>query len=158
MGCRYCMVSCPFDVPRFEYGETNPRILKCQLCHSRVTTGEIPACAGACPMGAIQFGTRSALLREARSRMAQEPERYVDHIYGEHEVGGTSVLYLSAVPFEQLGFRTDLGDRPSPESTKEFLYAVPFVLTILPVFLAGLSQARRAANHDPEEPDHDLGH
>lgn len=141
MGCRYCMVSCPFDVPKFEYDSAVPRIQKCQLCFSRISHGEQPACVAACVGHALTFGRRGNLLDEARARIYGEPGRYVRHIYGEEEAGGTSWLYLSAVPFEQLGFRTDLETAAYPTHTKEFLYAVPMVLTLVPPLLLGLARA-----------------
>jgi Fe-S-cluster-containing dehydrogenase component len=141
MGCRFCMVSCPFDVPRFEYHSANPRVAKCQLCFARVSQGEPPACVANCPAGALTFGRRENLLEEARHRIYGEPGRYVSHIYGEHEAGGTSWLYLSAVPFEQIGFKTDIGTTAYPTYTREFLYAVPMVLTLVPPLLAGLRRA-----------------
>ena len=141
MGCRYCMVSCPFDVPKFEYHSATPRIQKCQLCAARVAAGEQPACVAACPAGALTFGRRNNLLDEARTRIYTQPASYVHKIYGEHEVGGTSWLYLSAVPFEQIGFRTDIATTAYPTYTKEFLYAVPLVLTLVPPFLLGLRRA-----------------
>lgn len=141
MGCRYCMVSCPFDVPRFEYHSANPRIMKCQLCASRVATGRQPACVENCPAQALTFGRRENLLEEARHRIYTEPGRYVHHIYGEHEAGGTSWLYLSAVPFEQIGFRTDIATTGYPGFAKEFLYAVPQVDILAPLFLLGLARA-----------------
>ena len=144
MGCRYCMVSCPFDVPTFEYHSANPRIGKCQLCAARVAAGQVPACVAACPQEALTFGRRGNLLEEARHRIYTQPDKYVHHIYGEHEVGGTSWLYLSAVPFDRIGFRT-VGTEPVPVAAKEFLYAVPLVLTVVPPLLLGL---RRAAAKD----------
>jgi ferredoxin len=142
MGCRFCMVSCPFDVPKFEYDSANPRITKCVMCFERVAEGEEPACVANCPAKALQFGPRDQLLEIARQRVYGNPDRYVSHIYGEHEVGGTSFLYLSAVPFEQLGFRTDLGTTAYPVFTREFLYAVPLVLTLLPPFLLAVHKAK----------------
>lgn len=141
MGCRYCMVSCPFDVPKFEYHSAVPRIQKCQLCFQRVAAGEQPACVASCPAQALTFGRRNNLLDEARRRIYTEPGRYISHIYGEHEAGGTSWLYLSAVPFEKIGFRTDVAMEAYPTYTKEFLYAVPLVLTLVPPLLLGLSRA-----------------
>jgi hypothetical protein len=135
------MVSCPFDVPKFEYDSANPEIRKCQMCWERLDDGELPACVENCPFGALTFGKRSELLKEARQRIYSEPDGYVDHIYGEREVGGTSVLYLASVPFDQLGFRTDLGQESYPSYTKEFLYAVPMVLTVVPPLLLGMSRA-----------------
>lgn len=143
MGCRYCMVSCPFDVPKFEYDSWNPKIEKCNLCWERLQAGEIPACVEACPTETLLFGTRRELVEEARKRIYREPEKYVNHIYGENEVGGTSWIYLSAVPFEQIGFKTDLGTVAYPEYSTGFLYAVPIVLILWPAFLMGLSYLTR---------------
>ncbi len=141
MGCRYCMVSCPFDVPRFEYHAAVPRIQKCQMCATRVAAGQQPACVENCPAQALTFGRRENLLDEARRRIYTEPTRYVHHIYGEQEAGGTGYLYLSAVPFEQIGFKAGVGNTAYPTYTKEFLYAVPMVLTLVPPLLLGLRRA-----------------
>ena len=148
MGCRYCMVSCPFDMPKFEYDTPTPQLRKCELCHDRQAQGEVPACVANCPFGALQAGRRSELLVEARRRIALNPDDYVHHIYGEQEAGGTSVLYLSSVPFDQIGFRTDLSQAAYPTFTKEFLYAVPMVLTLVPPFLLGLSRATRGREEE----------
>jgi formate dehydrogenase iron-sulfur subunit len=103
IGCRYCMVACPFGVPAFEWEEPLPWIRKCTFCVDRLKDGLEPACVAACPAGALKFGNREELIAEARERIAAEPDRYIDHIYGEKELGGTSWLYLSPVPFEELG-------------------------------------------------------
>ena len=139
MGCRYCMASCPFDVPKFEYNSATPRIQKCTLCWERLEKGEKPACVENCPAEALTFGTRRKLIEEANQRIYQNPGEYLHHIYGEHEVGGTGYLYLSKVPFEQIGFKTDLGTTPYPEYSKGFLYAVPIVLLLWPAFLIGVN-------------------
>jgi Fe-S-cluster-containing dehydrogenase component len=139
MGCRFCMVSCPFDIPKFEYDEWNPRIHKCNMCAERLAAGKKPACVEACPTDALMFGMKRDLIEIARTRVYNHPTRYVRKIYGEHEVGGTGWLYLAAVPFEQLGFRTDLGTTPYPEFTRDFLYGVPVVLFGLPALLLGLN-------------------
>jgi Fe-S-cluster-containing dehydrogenase component len=143
MGCRFCMISCPFDLPRFEYDSANPKIQKCNLCWDRLAQGAQPVCVEACPAEAISFGKRTELIQEARSRIAAEPDLYNSHIYGEHEVGGTGYLYLASVPFEQLGFRTDLESVPYPELSKDYLYAVPIVLTLWPAFLLALHNATK---------------
>ena len=151
MGCRYCMLSCPFDIPKFEYDSNNPKIEKCFMCWHRQVKGEDPACVDSCPQEALMFGTRRELLQEAHARLALHPDEYIQHIYGEYEVGGTSLLYLSNVPFDQLGFRTDLGTTPYTEFSKEFLYAVPMVLTILPALLMGIATAtHHNDNHDSQ--------
>ena len=141
MGCRFCMISCPFDMPKFEYHSAVPKIQKCRMCFERLQEGEEPACVEECPEDALLFGTRRELLEIARERIYHHPDRYVHYIYGEHEAGGTGYLYLAAVPFEQLGFKTNVAMKPYPEFTREFLYAVPVVLTLLPAFLLAVSKA-----------------
>ena len=138
MGCRFCMVSCPFDIPKFEYQSATPKILKCTLCWERLKKGQKPACVEACPAEALTFGARRQLIEEANRRIYTESWKYISHIYGEREVGGTGYLYISAVPFEQIGFRTDLGTTPYPEFSKGFLYSIPIVLLLWPAFLIGV--------------------
>jgi Fe-S-cluster-containing dehydrogenase component len=139
LGCRYCMVSCPFEMPKFEYNEWNPKLQKCTMCFERLEEGQKPACVEACPTDALMFGTRVKNLEIARHRIYSHPDEYVHHIYGENEVGGTGYIYLSAVSFDQIGFRTDLGTTPYPEYTKDFLYTVPMVLFGAPAFMLGLN-------------------
>ncbi len=139
MGCRYCMISCPFDIPKFEYDKASPFVKKCIGCPDRVAKGEQTACAEACPEGATLFGKRRDLIEEAKKRIYQNPERYYPHIYGEHEVGGTGYMYLSAVPFEKLAFRTDLGTKHYPELTSGFLSSVPLVDILWPAVLFGFN-------------------
>ena len=138
LGCRYCMLACPFDIPRFEYEKASPYVRKCSFCADRQKQGLAPACVEACPAGALQFGTRGELVEEARTRIYQNPGKYVHHVYGENEVGGTSWLYVTDVPFERLGFRTDLSTTSAPELSRTALAAVPFVLTLWPPLLMGL--------------------
>ncbi|HUW91685.1 MAG TPA: 4Fe-4S dicluster domain-containing protein [Bacteroidales bacterium] len=151
MGCRYCMVSCPFDVPKFEYFSPNPKIEKCDMCYDRFKEGKIPACAQDCPMEAIVFGTRRDLLKEARKRIQESPDTYYDHIYGEHEAGGTGWLYLSPVPFEEMNFKTTLQNSSYPALTKGFLYAVPSIFVLWPAILLGIHQATKDNNPNEEE-------
>jgi len=151
MGCRFCMLSCPFDVPKFEYESNNPNIKKCSMCFTKLQQGEVPACADACPAEAITFGKRSELIKIARERIVNNPDDYVDHIYGEHEAGGTGVLYLSSVPFEQIGFRKDIGNDSYPELTTGFLYSVPIILTLWPPFLLALSNSTKRNNEGSDE-------
>lgn len=109
MGCRYCMVACPYSIPQFEWFKAIPSIKKCTLCsETRLQKGQPTACSSACPADAITFGKREELLKIARKRLEDEPERYLNHIYGEKEVGGTNVFYLTKpkVAFASLG----LGD------------------------------------------------
>jgi Fe-S-cluster-containing dehydrogenase component len=143
MGCRYCMVSCPFDGPKFEYFSSNPKIQKCDMCFDRQKAGEIPVCATNCPGEALTFGKRRDLIKEARKRIVENPELYVDHIYGEHEAGGTGCLYLSSVPFDELGMNTKLQKSSYPALTKGFLYSVPSVFVLVPTLLLGIYQATK---------------
>jgi formate dehydrogenase iron-sulfur subunit len=143
MGCRYCMVSCPFDMPKFEYHSANPKIQKCDMCFERLKTEESPACVFNCPNDALMYGKRRDLIKEARKRIYEKPDLYVDHIYGEHEAGGTGWLYLSPVPFEQLGMNTSLQQSSYPELTKGFLYSVPSVFVLVPTLLMGIHQATK---------------
>jgi len=143
MGCRYCMVSCPFDVPKFEYHSANPEIVKCNMCFERLKEGQVPACVENCPAEALTFGTRREMLAEARQRIHDFPDWYYDGIYGEHEAGGTGFLYLSPVPFEELGFRTNIQKKPYPELTKGFLYSVPSIFVLWPAILLGIHQSTK---------------
>lgn len=157
IGCRYCMTACPFYIPSYEYTETFPRVRKCTMCSDRIAQGLVPACAEACPMEAVTFGKRSQLIEIARERIRKEPNRYINHIYGEHEAGGTNWLYISGVPFEEMDFPAGIGEKALPEYTKEFLSFVPLVLTAWPTLFGGFylfSKRRREMNqaesHDPK--------
>ena len=147
VGCRYCQMSCPFNIPKFEFEKSLPKIVKCELCRHRVKDaarvvdgftryprGQGPACCEVCPREAVIYGKRDELLAEAKKRIAENPGRYQDNrIYGETEVGGTQVLYLSHVPFAKLGL-PEYGDRPVPEvcyDVQEGIYwKLPFVAPV----------------------------
>ncbi len=158
MGCRYCMVACPFQVPAYEYDNAfTPQVRKCSFCFTRVTEeGKIPACAEMCPPMALTFGKRDDLLKLAHEKIAAAPNRYVPHVYGEDEVGGTAWLYLAPRPFEELGFLT-LDSKPIPELTETIQHSL-FRFGALPLMVFGLlgtvmrvtSQANSPA---PEVPD-----
>lgn len=105
VGCRYCEAVCPFNVPKFEWAKKAPKIVKCELCRHRLVKGQQPACTDVCPREAVVYGKYQDLLKDARARLDGNPDKYVPQIYGERELGGTQVLYLSHVPFEKLGFR-----------------------------------------------------
>lgn len=124
IGCRYCQIACPFNIPKFEWDSAFPQILKCQLCSHLIAKGGISACCSSCPTGASLFGPVEELMAEAKRRLEMEPgqyydfpvasidsggvqshmaKKYIQHIYGEREVGGTQYLMLSGVPFEKIG-------------------------------------------------------
>ena len=111
------------------------------MCYEKLQEGEALACVSECPAEALLFGKRRELIEIARERIYADPDTYHHEIYGEHEVGGTGVLYLTGVPFEELGLRTDVGNVSYPERNKTFLYSVPAVLVLWPAFLLGLRNA-----------------
>jgi formate dehydrogenase iron-sulfur subunit len=138
MGCRYCMIACPFEIPKYEYGSLMPRVRKCGFCADRQAAGLKPACTEVCPSGALTFGRRRELLDAAKARIYANPDKYVHHVYGEHEAGGTSWLYISDVPFEKLALRTGVPERPIPQLVQGALSAPPFVMTLWPPLLMGI--------------------
>jgi Fe-S-cluster-containing dehydrogenase component len=155
MGCRYCMIGCPFDIPKYEYESATPRVRKCTFCAKRQAEGKGPACAEVCPSGALTFGKRAELIEVAKQRIYTNPDRYVHHVYGEFEAGGTSWLYISDVPFEQMpNFPTDVGTRAYPDIVSGALGAPPFVMTLWPPLLMGIY----AMTHKKDEAAHDAGH
>jgi formate dehydrogenase iron-sulfur subunit len=132
------MVACPFGIPKFEWEKSLPFIRKCTFCMDRLDAGSEPACAGACPAGAISFGERDSLIAQAESRIQNAPDKYVNHVYGKEELGGTSMLYLSHIPFEKLGFPT-LGPEPVTELSEAVAtYGTPSVAASVALFLGGL--------------------
>lgn len=156
IGCRYCMVACPFDVPRFEWNNgLTPVIGKCQFCaQQRLFKGLPPGCVESCPTGALKFGKRDDLLFEAKARLRSRPDVYVDHIFGENEVGGTSWLYLSDVPFDQLGFKKNLPKRPLPTLTWDVVSWIPGIATVLASLFGVLafSLSRKDGHEKAEKP------
>jgi formate dehydrogenase iron-sulfur subunit len=138
MGCRYCMQACPFQVPSYEWEARLPRMRKCDMCSERQQQGRPTACAEACPVEATKFGPREELLAEAQRRLAGKPGDYYPKVYGVEEVGGTSVLFLSAVPFEQIGLRTNLPHEPLPQTTWRVLELLPDVVSTGSVLLGGI--------------------
>jgi len=154
LGCRYCQMACPFEVPSFEwYNGITPVISKCWMCYARLQEGEKPACAEACPTGALRFGRREALLAQAHAQIDCDCDRYVNHIFGEHEVGGTSMLYLSDIPFEELGFPVGLPQTAPPEETEKIMGTLPFVITGVAALMAGTAAyTHRHSAHTVEPP------
>ncbi|MBI5503405.1 MAG: 4Fe-4S dicluster domain-containing protein [Deltaproteobacteria bacterium] len=138
IGCRYCMIGCPFKIPKYDWNTPLPTVKKCILCfEKRLAKGLQPACTAACPSGATIFGDRDALIAEARERIRAHPERYIDHVYGLEEAGGTSVLYLSSMPFAALGFNTEAQSSPYPALTWAVLSKLPNVVSVGGVLLLG---------------------
>lgn len=139
IGCRYCIMACPFEIPTYEWDKPDPRVRKCTLCHEhRMNGASEPACTSVCPTRATIFGDRKGLVTEAQRRIRENPERYVDHIYGLEEAGGTSVLYLSDVPFELLGFPHTLTGVSYPTLTWNVLSQIPTIASVGGVLMAGI--------------------
>jgi formate dehydrogenase iron-sulfur subunit len=144
IGCRYCLLACPYEVPRYEWLDRKPRVRKCSLKMD---------CVHACPVGALKAGTRGQLIEEAHDRIHENPGRYIDHVYGEHEAGGASYLILTHVPLEKLGL-------PKLSSTVRSSYAdalmgsLPGLIIGLGLFLGGLHQLeKRQRQIEAESPD-----
>jgi formate dehydrogenase iron-sulfur subunit len=138
IGCRYCIMACPFNVPKYQWDRAIPVVGKCSLCPTRTAAGQPTACAAACPTGATLFGEREELIREARRRLQATPQAYVPQLFGLEEVGGTSVLMLASVPFSRLGVPTNLPRSPLPMLTWKVLSKVPDVVTVGGVLLCGI--------------------
>jgi formate dehydrogenase iron-sulfur subunit len=157
IGCRYCMMACPFGIPKFEWDKAIPLIRKCTFCADRQEEGLEPACTAACPTGALLFGDRDTLIAEAEARLQEQPDRYINHIYGKDELGGTSWMYLSAFPFEELGFPTleeqpvtDLSNTVAAVGTPAVGLGVAFLLGGISYWSAKLNPHTHASTHPSE--------
>lgn len=157
IGCRYCMVACPFQIPVFEYDKAiQPRVMKCDFCIERTREGKKPACVQICPVEAMTYGRRQDLLRLAKERIRKYPDRYVDHVYGENEVGGTSWMYLAGQDFGRLGFPKRLGRNPAPgvsESIQHGIFAYFMPPVLLYALLGSIMWMRRKVTRDQESDD-----
>lgn len=153
VGCRTCMIACPFYVPAYSYSSPiNPVVKKCIMCYdTRLKFGKPPACVEACPREVMTFGKRQDLIKLGHKKIRTEPDRYVDHVYGEHEVGGTAWMYLSSVPFDEVGFDTELGTQPIISYVKDFLAIVPMVLCIWPALFTGFHLLARRKEAKAQE-------
>ncbi len=155
IGCRYCMAACPFGIPKFDWQKgllEGALIRKCTFCADRLSNGLIPACAKTCPSKAITFGERDQLIVEAENRIRKNPDKYVNHVYGKEEAGGTSILYLSAVPFEQLGL-PKLGPAPVTTLSEQVMeYTLPFAGVWLAT-LAGLAAVFKFRERGAKQPE-----
>jgi formate dehydrogenase iron-sulfur subunit len=138
LGCRYCMNACPFGIPRYNWESARPAIQKCNLCYPLILEGKEPGCVEVCPTEATIFGNRSELLAEANRRLRAEPDRYIPKVWGEHVVGGTSVLYISNIDLDFLGWKKDLGNDPLPQLTWNILAKMPAIFLGIGGFMAGI--------------------
>lgn len=144
VGCRYCMLACPFDIPRYEWDKILPSVTKCQMCYSRIEKGDKPACVDVCPTQALTFGDRDELLQLASKTIKEN--NYVNHIFGEKEAGGTNWLYISDVPFQELGFPTHVTTTALPDYLHDFHEWLPRVFIGGGAILAGLSVYTKRRN------------
>jgi ferredoxin len=154
MGCRYCITACPYYALAYEYDDPlTPRVMRCTMCYPLIKEGLSPACAAVCPVGAITYGERAQLLEVARERIRKFPDRYLNHVYGEHEFGGTSWLILAWMPFEEMG-ATARHPRVPAVDRDQLPGVVPLVITIYPGLLAGFyafsKRRERLANEERE--------
>jgi formate dehydrogenase iron-sulfur subunit len=158
IGCRYCMNACPFGVPHFDYDKglvDGAFIDKCTLCTQRIDIGLEPACVATCPTEALKFGERDDLLKFAHDRLAAQPARYINHVYGETENGGTSYLILSHVPFKELGL-PDLPSSPVKDVSEAVMgLTIPFALGWGAV-LTGVATGVHLYNQKKEAHTHEL--
>lgn len=138
MGCRYCMMACPYGIPRYSWEDTIPLIRKCILCFEQTSEGGVPACVESCPTEATIFGDRDELLLRAHETIEANPDRYIQRVWGEHEVGGTAVMYISDVDVSSLCIQPDLGEHSLPDLTWPALAAVPGVFLGVGATAAGL--------------------
>jgi hypothetical protein len=149
-------MACPFNVPKTGWNTPAPKIVKCELCKERLAQGLLPGCVEVCPRKAVIYGEREQLLEEAHRRIAEQPSLYQTTVYGEHDLGGTAVLYLSAVPFVKLGLpeKGDTSGASVSRTVQEGIYQG--FLTPLVVF-GGLAAAAfrnwRKGRKDDEEGD-----
>jgi formate dehydrogenase iron-sulfur subunit len=151
IGCRYCMQACPHKVPRYEWNKTQPRVRKCDMCSDRIKAGGLPACAEACPTEATLFGDMEKLVEVAKKRLQNNPSKYYQHIYGLEEAGGSHVLIISPVPFEQLGYTSKLPQKPMPELTMQAMEKIPPVVAVGGVFLTGMYWLTKRKNQIARE-------
>ena len=201
IGCRYCVVACPFGIPKYQFDDPFGRIGKCELCRHRHKDGHYSACAEVCPTGATLFGRTEDLLAEAKRRLALKPGsitkyprgrlrpatekmlqgqadgkgekhrhgwrdepdqsyegsvgKYLQHVYGEKEYGGTQVLKLSAVTFEKVG----MPDLPpySSASTSETIQHTLYGGLLMPIAVLGALTWVAKRNVKPDDASDDQG-
>lgn len=138
IGCRYCMVACPFSIPRYEWTSLTPRVRKCQMCPDRLAKGLPTACAEACPAEATMFGEREEMIALAHARIAEDPDNYSSHVYGLEEAGGTCVLVIGPEELMQTAFDDRIPHEALPEKTWVVLSRIPTAVGVAGVGLLGL--------------------
>ncbi len=139
LGCRYCMMACPYGIPRYDWDETVPYVRKCILCFDRIKNGKQPACTEACPTGATIFGKRDELLKIAHQRIKHNPHKYINKVWGEDDFGGTSVLYISDMDLSFMSYNSATDSKPLPKTTETAMNAVPFAFVGMGGLMYGLN-------------------
>ncbi|PIS35953.1 MAG: hypothetical protein CO150_04255 [Nitrospirae bacterium CG_4_9_14_3_um_filter_53_35] len=142
IGCRYCMLACPFEIPKYEWESAFPWVQKCSFCSERIRDGLVPACIKTCPTETMLYGEYDDIVKEAKARIRRNPGKYVPHIYGLEEAGGTSWIYISGVPFDKIGFNTHVGSAVLPAITWKSLAKIPFSVTALVALLGAIAWIR----------------
>jgi formate dehydrogenase iron-sulfur subunit len=137
LGCRYCMMACPYGIPRYDWDRQVPYVRKCIMCYDRIKDGLQPACTSACPKEATIFGDRDKLLELAHQRIKDNPDKYLHHVWGEKEAGGTSVLYISDIDLNFLAYQAGL-TQPLPSTTEVAMKSVPFAFVGMGAVVLGL--------------------
>jgi Fe-S-cluster-containing dehydrogenase component len=156
IGCRYCTITCPYHIPRFQWVGFNPRVTKCEMCDHRLDAGLKPGCTSVCPTGAVIFGPRPVLLLEAKRRIQNNPNRYYENrVYGEFDNGGTQSLYLSRVPFAKLGL-PEIGPESVPAKTLRWQRRFYQYFALPALLYAGLVQVIRKRLRGHEHEAHEL--
>lgn len=151
IGCRYCMMACPFHIPKYEWESNDPWVQKCSFCAERIADGMEPACTKVCPTGTLHYDDYDKVVAEAKRRLKESPGKYVDHIYGMKEAGGTNWIYISGVPFEELGFNMNVPKIALPSLTWEYISHIPALFGV--VFAAGIGSwliTRRNENKEEQ--------
>jgi len=138
IGCRYCMIACPFGIPRYDWEKAVPYIQKCDMCYDRIIQGKQPACIEACPTQATIFGDRDEMLAEAHRRIKEEPDKYLDRVFGEKELGGLSVLYIGDIDLEFLSYPARSNTPVLPKTTTTAMNAVPPAFVGMGAVMGGL--------------------
>jgi formate dehydrogenase iron-sulfur subunit len=156
------MLACPFGIPRYDWEASIPFVRKCTFCHPRIRTGKKPACADACEYGAVIFGERDTLLEKAKHTISESPDRYIDKVFGETEVGGTSIIYISDISLDFLAWKPDLGETPLPNLTYAALSKVPPIVLGMAGLMGGIAwithrrmKMRDVQNKAPREAERD---
>ena len=157
LGCRYCMMACPYGIPRYDWDKPVPYIQKCIMCYDHVKKGQQPGCTSVCPTQATIFGDRDELIAEAHRRIKAEPDKYMNRVWGEHEFGGSSVLYLSDIDLSFLTYGSHTSTTPLPKTTDLAMKSVPYAFAGMGGVMYGINwivkRRMKLGNHQDEDKD-----